>query len=138
MVSQSGIDEYNRQLDGELQHVRDFVVLHYALSNRRDTPYWEYVANMALPASLQHRIDLFRETGNVFHVPGELFAENSWIQVMMGQGVMPQRHHATADTMEDAELRHFLDDIRNHVVGTASRLPSHMDYMRSYAPAQKP
>ena len=138
VVSQSGIDEYNRQLDGELQHVRDFVVLHYALSNRRDTPYWEYVANMTLPASLQHRIDLFRETGNVFHVPGELFAENSWIQVMMGQGVMPQRHHATADTMEDAELRHFLDDIRNHVVGTASRLPSHMDYMRSYAPAQKP
>src|SRR5690606_406949 len=118
--------------DAELQHVRDFVVLHYALSNRRDTPYWEYMANMALPPSLQHRIDLFRDTGNVFHVPGELFAENSWIQVMMGQGVMPRRHHPTADAMDRAELERFLGEIRNQTLRNVDGLPAHMDYLRSY------
>ncbi|MCW5580879.1 MAG: tryptophan 7-halogenase, partial [Luteimonas sp.] len=96
VVTRSAIEQYNAQLDSELQHVRDFVVLHYALSNRRDSPYWEYLAEMTLPPSLQHRIDLFRETGSVFHVPGELFGANSWVQVMMGQGVMPRRYHPTA------------------------------------------
>jgi tryptophan halogenase len=42
-----------------------------------------------IPESLQHRIDLFRETGRVFRIPNELFAENSWMQVMLGQGIMP-------------------------------------------------
>lgn len=138
VVTRSAIDQYNAQLDSELQHVRDFVVLHYALSNRRDTPYWQYMADMTLPASLQHRIDLFRETGSVFHIPGELFGENSWIQVMMGQGVMPKHYHPTADVMGRAELEGFLGQIRSQTLRSVEGLPSHMDYMRSYAPAAKP
>ena len=138
VVTRSAIDQYNAQLDSELQHVRDFVVLHYALSNRRDTPYWEYVANMALPPSLQHRIDLFRETGNVFHAPRELFAENSWVQVMMGQGVMPRRHHPAADAMDVPELERFLDGIRARTLRNVDGLPPHMDYLRSYCPAPAP
>jgi len=138
VVSQSAVAQYNDQLNSELQHVRDFVVLHYALSNRRDTPYWEYVANMTLPPSLQHRIDLFRETGNVFYTPGELFAENSWVQVMMGQGVTPRQHHPTADAMGEGELKRFLDDIRSHTLKNMEGLPTHMDYLRSYCPAPAP
>src|SRR5690606_24041341 len=132
VISRSAIDQYNAQLNSELQHVRDFVVLHYALSNRRDTPYWQYMADMVLPASLQHRIDLFRETGSVFHVPGELFGENSWVQVMMGQGVMPRHYHPTADAMGQAELEGFLGQIRGQTLRSVEGLPSHMDYMRSY------
>src|SRR5690606_4991237 len=90
VVTRVAIDEYNARLDEEIQHVRDFVVLHYHLSNRRDTPYWREIAEMQIPATLRHRIELFRETGIVFHVPGELFWENSWVQVMLGQGIVPR------------------------------------------------
>ncbi len=137
-VTQSVVDQYNATLDSELQHVRDFVVLHYCLTNRRDTPYWEYVANMPLPPTLQHRIDLFRDSGTVVRVPNELFAENSWIQVMMGQGVVPRRYHPTADVMSRPDLVRFLDDIRSYTRGTVANLPAHMDYIRSYAPAARP
>jgi len=138
VVTPPAIDEYNARLDEELQHVRDFVVMHYALSNRRDSPYWREIAEMALPSTLRHRIELFRETGTVFHVPGELFGENSWIQVMMGQGIMPKRYHPTADAVPPAELQRFLDDIRASVLGNVERMPAHMDYLRSYCPAPKP
>ena len=138
VVSQAEVDRYNAQLDSELEHVRDFVVLHYALSNRRDTPYWQELAEMTLPASLQQRIDLFRDTGVVYRVPEELFAENSWIQVMMGQGVTPRHYHPTADVMSVPDLTRFLDDIRSHVTNTADRLPKHMDYLRSHCPAPVP
>src|SRR5690606_37893426 len=138
VVTRSAIDQYNRQLDSELQHVRDFVVLHYALGDRRDTPYWQYVADMALPPSLRHRIDLFRETGNVFHVAGELFGEDSWVQVMMGQGLAPRRIHPVVDAMSRDELDRFLGDIRSRTLRNVQGLPAHMDYLRSYCPAPVP
>ncbi|MET0288459.1 MAG: tryptophan halogenase family protein [Pseudoxanthomonas sp.] len=138
VITQVGIDEYNTQLADELQHVRDFVVLHYTATDRRDSPYWEYVANMSLPATLQHRIELFRETGTVFHAPQELFAENSWIQVMMGQGIVPRHRHPTPDLMGDAELASFLGSIGKRVSETVAQLPAHMDYIRRYSPAQPP
>jgi tryptophan halogenase len=137
-ITQPAIDEYNARLDEELQHVRDFVVMHYAVSDRRDTPYWRDIAEMEIPATLRHRIELFRETGTVFHVPGELFGENSWIQVMLGQGVVPKGYHPTADVMSKEDLQRFLDDIRSNVLGTARQMPAHMDYLRSYCPAPKP
>lgn len=138
VIAQPDIDQYNAQLDSELQHVRDFVVLHYHLTRRRDTPYWQGIAQMDIPPTLQHRIELFRETGRVFRVPDELFAENSWIQVMMGQGIAPKRFHPAAGVMSEPDLVRFLDDIRTNVDSTVSRLPAHMDYLRSYCPGPKP
>jgi tryptophan halogenase len=138
VITQPAVDEYNARLDEELQHVRDFVVMHYWLSDRRDSPYWRDVAQMEIPQTLRHRIELFRETGNVFHVPGELFGENSWVQVMMGQGVVPRHYHPTADAMAQADLKRFLDDIRANVIGTARQMPAHMDYLRSYCPGPIP
>ncbi|MDF3035025.1 MAG: tryptophan halogenase [Paucimonas sp.] len=131
-ICQADIDEYNRQTDYELQHIRDFIILHYYVTNRQDTPYWQACRNMDIPESLRHRIELFRETGRVFRIPNELFAENSWIQVMLGQGIMPKRYHQVADVMSDDELSGFLDSIRSSVDKTVMQLPSHQAYVDQY------
>jgi len=136
-ICQSDVDEFNMQCEKELEHIRDFIILHYCVTNRRDTPFWRDCSSMAIPASLQHRIDLFRETGRVFRAPNELFAENSWIQVMLGQGIMPQQHHQSADLMGDPELRQFLEGIRKSVALTAIQLPPHQEYVRRYCNAKK-
>lgn len=138
VISQPDIDQYNARLSEEIQHTRDFVILHFHLNNRSDTQYWIDYREMTIPATLKHRIDLFRETGRVFHVPTELFAENSWIQVMMGQGIYPRTFHPSADLMGDAELSQFLGQISTDVERTVRQLPAHMDYMRSYAPGAPP
>ena len=70
--------------------------------------------------------------GRVFRAGNELFAENSWIQVMLGQGIMPQTHHQTADLMGDEELAHFLGSIKSHVDKTVMQLPSHQAYVERY------
>jgi tryptophan halogenase len=134
-IRQSDIDEYNQQTSAEIGHIRDFIILHYHVTNRRDTPFWRDCAAMDVPPTLRHRIGLFRETGRVFRIPNELFAENSWIQVMLGQGIMPQQHHQTADLMGDAELSQFLDGIRSAVDRTVRQLPTHQAYMEKYCGA---
>ena len=88
-VRQVDIDEYNAKAAAEMEHIRDFIILHYKVTNRADSAFWNDCRTMDVPASLQHRIDLFRETGRVFRAGNELFAENSWIQVMLGQGITP-------------------------------------------------
>ncbi|MDH5824521.1 tryptophan 7-halogenase [Luteimonas sp. RD2P54] len=138
VIAQQDIDAYNRQIDAEVEHVRDFVVMHFHLTERRDSAYWNACRLMEIPASLRQRIELFRETGKVFHVPGELFAENSWIQVMLGQGVMPRQHHPAADLMGDEELSRFLGEIRTRVERVLGQLPGHGAYLGSYCPAPKP
>ena len=136
-ICQSDVDEYNKQSEHEMAHIRDFIILHYHVTNRRDTPFWRDCSSMEIPSSLQHRIDLFRETGRVFRVPNELFAENSWIQVMLGQGIMPKQHHQTADLMGDAELSGFLGNIRMMVDKNVSQLPPHQAYVQRYCAGQR-
>ena len=131
-IAQTDVEEFNRQAALEVEHIRDFIILHYKVNNRIDAPYWRDARNMAVPASLQHRIDLFRETGRVFRFPTELFAENSWVQVMLGQGIMPLQHHQTADLMGDAELSHFLGGIKGQIDRTVAGLPSHQSYVERY------
>lgn len=131
-VRQTDIAEYNAQCNHEIEHIRDFIILHYHVNNRTDSQFWIDCREMSIPDSLRHRIDLFRETGRVFRVPNELFAENSWIQVMLGQGIMPRSHHQTADLMGDEELKQFLGNIKSNVDRTVVQLPTHQAYVQRY------
>ena len=128
-IQQADVDEFNRQSKHELEHIRDFIVLHYTVNERTDSALWKHVREMDLPASLAHRIALFRETGRVFRPNDELFAENSWIQVMMGQGITPERYHPVADLMGRQELSTFLSDIHLKVTRTVAGLPQHQAYV---------
>lgn len=138
VISQRDIDEFNDQQFTDMEQIRDFLVLHYKATDRRDTPFWRHCASMEVPASLEHKIELFRETGRVFRKNEELFAENSWVQVMMGQGINPQSHHPVAAKLRDEELKHLLGSLREQVSRTVAALPSHGDYVARYCGAQVP
>lgn len=137
-ISSRDIDEFNDQQFTDMEQIRDFLVLHYKATDRRDTPFWRHCAGMEIPASLEHKIELFRETGRVFRKNEELFAENSWIQVMMGQGIMPRSHHPVAAKLRDEELAHLLASLRENVTRTVASLPSHADYVARYCGAEVP
>lgn len=131
------VDEYNEQMKTEVLTIRDFVILHYHLTGREDSEFWHYCKNMTIPATLEHRIRLFKETGKLFvESPYKLFAEPSWLQVMVGQGVIPERYHVVANEMSESELKILLSDIRNQVARTVQKMPSHHDYLQYYCKAE--
>jgi len=131
-IKQSDIDEYNSQSLIELEHIRDFIILHYKVTNRQDSEFWRYCRDMPIPDSLAHRIDLFRESGRVFKISNELFGENSWVQVMLGQGLIPEQYHPVVDVMSDEELTHFMQSIKSQVDKTVAKLPGHEAYVAQY------
>jgi len=134
--SMRDIAEFNDQQGQDMDQIRDFLVLHYKVTNRRDSAFWRYCADMPIPDSLAQKIELFRETGRVFRRNEELFAENSWVQVMMGQGVEPQSYHPIATKLRDDELEKLLATIRAQVADTVAKLPEHHAYVARYCGAE--
>lgn len=131
-VRQPDIEEFNNQMMFEIENIRDFIILHYHVTERTDTPFWRHVRSMEIPDSLRHRINLFKETGRVFKVPTELFGENSWTQVMLGQGLYPEQYHPIANMMEDKELEDFLEGIHGSAQRLVSQLPEHQRFIDHY------
>jgi tryptophan halogenase len=68
----------------------------------------------------------------VFRRNEELFAENSWVQVMMGQGIVPRAYHPIAEKLPDEELARLLRGIRDDVSRTVASLPDHAAYVAHY------
>jgi len=135
MFPEMGIDdatvrEYNNKLRTEADHIRDFSVLHYLLNNREGEAFWDSLREMSIPDSLAQRMALFERTGRVFKPQEDVFSENSWVQVMMGQGLMPGGFHNIAEAMSEQELRDFLKGARSAVEQTLGNLPKHGDYLR--------
>ena len=131
-ISPSAVNEYNQQLTTELEHIRDFIILHYHATQRADTPFWQYCKGMEIPDSLKQRLDLFKETGRIFTSEGELFRVDSWAQVMLGQGVYPEQYHQIAAIMKPHELERFLSDIRQTIDKAVADLPSHQSFLDQY------
>jgi len=131
-IAESDIKEFNDQTFDDMTSIMDFLVMHYCVTERRDSEFWRYCANMDIPDTLKQKIQLFTETGRVFRKNEELFAENSWVQCMMGQGITPKSYHPLADKMNDKELGYFLDKVKSIVNKTAAKLPPHEDYVRRY------
>ncbi len=130
-IVQEDIDEFNRQADFDIEHIRDFIILHYHVTNRTDSLFWRHCRQMDIPASLRHRIDLFKKTGRVFREGSELF-DDSWQQVMIGQGLMPQSYHPIVDTMSRQELETLLNSIKQGIEKTVAKLPPHQDYITRF------
>ena len=134
--STADIREFNEQTVFEVENIRDFIILHYCVTEREDSPFWRYCKHMALPDSLAHRIALFKESGRVFKKASELFGENSWVQVMLGQGLMPEQYHPIVDLMEQTELQQFLSQIEQRTARQVQQLPTHHDFVQHHCSAK--
>lgn len=131
-IQPSVVKDYNARIQREVMYIRDFIVLHYHVTQRDDSEFWRYLANMAIPDSLQQRLDSFVASGQVHKPQDDFFAENSWIQVMMGQGLMPSSYHPIVDTMSRDELQRFLAGIAQGVKRGVEQLPKHVDFVSKY------
>ena len=130
------IDMYNREMDQLYDHVRDFIIAHYKVTDRDDTPYWRYCRNMTVPDSLAAKLELFRERGEARMLPGDLFSETSWFAVLYGQGLIPRSYHPVANALSEDELQLALARIRTAIRRRVDSLPSHADFIEGCCAAR--
>lgn len=128
-------DEYNRQTRFEYEDVRDFIIAHYKVTEREDTPFWAYVRNMEVPDSLTERLALFRSSGRFFmHAKAELFREESWVQVLIGQG-HAMGYDPMIDKLPPGQAAAFLRDIEEVIDECATAMPDHGAFITRHCAA---
>jgi tryptophan halogenase len=121
---------YNEATRFEYERIRDFLILHYKATQRRDTAFWRACAEMPIPQSLQQKIDLFEASARLYREADELFTEIGWLQVLLGQSIIPRAYHPLADAISDAQLSEFLGHIRLLINRGVASLPDHHSFIR--------
>jgi len=122
-------EEYNRRTTAEFEQVRDFIIMHYHLTERDDSEFWKYCRNMPVPDSLTRKIELFAGAGRIGRDVDDLFRDASWAQVMLGQGILPRDYNPMADNISEQQLEDFLGDIRRIIEKSVEALPAHDEYL---------
>ena len=128
-------DQYNRVMTQEFEWVRDFIILHYKATERTDTPFWNYCREMAIPQTLQQRIDLFRSHGRVYREGNELFTKVSWLQVMHGQRIRPQAYHPLTDLLGEEEIQTYLEEVEGVIAACTEVMPTHARFIAEHCAA---
>lgn len=125
-------ERYNNLAAKEIEQIRDFIILHYHLNRRDGEPLWDYCRNQNLPDGLRHRVALFREAAQAWQGSDELFRVDSWVQVMLGQGVTPQNKHEMARLMPRDRLAASLGSLKSGIARSVSQMPSHDAFLAGY------
>ena len=130
-VSPELTEEYNRQSRAEFEYIRDFIILHYHL-NERDDGFWKDAREMDIPDRLRNKIELFQATGMVTNDHMDIFLEPSWLQVMLGQGIMPQDYHPLAGTLTDDQLEEKLAMTKKTKMQPMDQIPTHDEFLEMF------
>jgi tryptophan halogenase len=131
-------DEFNDQMRDLYEDVRDFIILHYKATKRSDSDFWNHCRTMAIPDSLQRRIDLFRAKGRVFREGYDLFGNTSWVAVMLGQHIVPEDYEPPTDALDENRVAEALEEMRVAYLRTAEAMPTHLEFIAATAPARAP
>ncbi len=128
-------DEYNRSLGKQYESIRDFIVMHYKLTQRDDSEFWRYCAAMPIPDALQHQIELFRSSGRVVILDPNGFAEPSMVSILYGLGVRPRTLDPLLGRIDEQQLRMHYARLRSAIANTVAAMPDHADYIARTAQA---
>jgi tryptophan halogenase len=127
---------FNNKINADYLEIRDFIILHYATANRDDTDFWRWCQTMPLPDSLHDKIKLFRERGHLDDPPGQFFTSDSWLSILHGSGLMPEKYHPLMDAFDGQMLAQQLSNSAQQISQTLKGMPKHGDFIRQHCAAK--
>jgi tryptophan halogenase len=134
-------DRYNMHLQKFCDDIKQFIIAHYCLTQREDTPFWRAVKyDTKIPDDLAARLEVFQKLLPTDSTKGIeewwFFKDISWFSVLLGMNFsfdLPQLENSLLETAKS---------IGNKRLHTAQQyvnnLPSHFEYLkkRLYEPRE--
>jgi tryptophan halogenase len=126
---------YNRHMASYYDEIRDFITLHYCLTDRTDTDYWRLCRDHpAIPDSLAEKLELWSHrlpTENDLDYTSELpaFSAVSYNYILAGMNQLPSAP-LPAEAMQDLGLaRAVFEDRAKGIAATVAEAPYHKDLL---------
>lgn len=128
-------DRFNEQMDQHYEEIRDFLVMHYLLSDRDDTSFWRSINDqIRVPDRLAKHLELWQRrwpTNNRIGAMGELFPDYSYCCMLAGFGQMPQSTHAILALANAEESRARVAAHQQKMESLTAELPSQQYFLAS-------
>jgi tryptophan 7-halogenase len=128
-------DIYNRQMAGLYDETMRFIVLHYCLTQREDTPFWRANKHhQNIPAALQEQLRLWKyRLPCLFDDRGGLqfFGHGSQLYILAGMKFPFASGSATRHFVDPRAARgyaRYVEDVRRR---TLAATPDHTEYIRA-------
>ena len=122
---QAEMNEYNRSISQQYELIRNFIILHFHVTKRNDSPFWDYCRNMAIPDELQHLLTLFAESGRT-----DLAQFGVWPAVCIGQNIIPQHCDARLDNIDAEQIKQLMANHRHKIQSMLATFPQADDYIQ--------
>ena len=97
--------EYNRTTSEECANARDYLILHYMLAGRRNSPFWAQFNDVTLPDSLQARVELFKTHGRFTSRDYEFVSDARWASCFLNFGAWPSSYDPIADMIDEKRMQ---------------------------------
>ncbi len=130
--------EFNRVIKDEYEKIRDFLILHYKATTRDDSPFWKYCRDMPVPDSLEYKISMFKNQGHIVEYQNGLFRPPSWLAILVGQGIIPDRNDPRLATIPRPQLFAELERLRSSYASTAAKMPFHAEFVDRLRASTRP
>jgi tryptophan halogenase len=126
------VDMYNRGMGKLFARVRDFIILHYCVSGRRDSQFWRDITTMELPDTLAFKMHTWRQTGALnLYSTAEGFEASSWLAIYAGMGIWPEHLDPVLDDVPLEDACQALRRRRDQFAAMVADMPTHDTYLRS-------
>ncbi len=134
---------YNDAIRACYEETRDFIVMHFVLTDREDTPYWRAVRHETkVPDTLQERLELFRESLPTMMLRDKfgVFRENNYACILTGMGHLPPRGYPLLSHVDAARADQVFAGVKERTQLLLRTLPSQYEYLTGlhYRQAQDP
>jgi tryptophan halogenase len=130
--SQEETDKFNYAMGQEYERVRDFIILHYKLNGRTDSPMWQYCRDMEIPEKLSEKITAFKTKGEIIRYPWEIFGKDSWLAIFYGLNCTPDSYDKSVDKFSAELLSTELTKMRKNIKHSVDSSPSHVNFLKTY------
>mgnify|MGYP003325801406 FL=1 len=128
---------YNRHMASFYDEIRDFITMHYCLTDRTDTEYWRLCHDHpAIPDSLTDKLELWQARLPTEHdldytsdVPA--FSAVSYNYILAGMGHLPPNPLPTESMQDQDFARAVFEDRAKSIADIVAQAPYHMDMLDS-------
>lgn len=128
-IVDGAVTEFNAGSVRQFARIRDFIILHYYLTARRDSELWRDMAAMELPPTLAFKLRAWREIGSLHMYDEEGFDATSWLAIHAGMGHWPAHEDPVLHELPRVEAMEALHQRRNAIAETVAQLPAHDVYL---------
>ncbi len=123
------VSYYNERMQTAVKEIRDFTQMHYLLSKRTDTPFWQSVTSRPMSEQLSQRLALYSASGSVGPLAPEAIEEASYRFVLTGCGRLPGQPTLYATAADPTMIQQSLRSLLKSNEATLKDLPLHEDLL---------